>query len=71
MAFLTGPAGAARATARPSLSNFAVDARRAPKWGLDAHPPDQRAQFRLDLRPSYVNNNESRRDANAQAFQAG
>ena len=28
-----------------------MDARRSPKRILDAHPPDQRAQVRLDLRP--------------------
>ena len=29
-----------------------MDARRAPQWILDAHPPDQCAQFRVDLRPT-------------------
>src|SRR5712671_6113339 len=37
---------------KPELEEFAVDARRAPKWVLDAHPPDQRAQLRLDLWPT-------------------
>jgi hypothetical protein len=27
-----------------------VDARRSPKWIFDAHPPDQHAEVRLDLR---------------------
>ena len=36
---------------KPELEQFAVDAWRAPKRILDAHPPDQRAQIRLDLRP--------------------
>jgi len=36
---------------KPELEQFAVDARRAPKRILDAHPPDQRAEVRLDLRP--------------------
>src|SRR5258708_8302850 len=35
---------------KPELEQFAVDARRAPKWVLDAHPPDQLAQLRFDLR---------------------
>ena len=29
-----------------------MDARRTPKRVLDAHPPDQRAQVRVDLRPA-------------------
>jgi hypothetical protein len=29
-----------------------VNAWRAPKWVLDAHPPDQPAQLRLDLWPT-------------------
>jgi hypothetical protein len=29
-----------------------MDTWRAPKWVLDAHPPDQRAQVRVDLRPA-------------------
>jgi hypothetical protein len=36
---------------KAELEQFAVDARRTPKGILDAHPPDQRSQFRLDLRP--------------------
>ena len=36
---------------KPELEQFAMDARRSPKRVLDAHPPDQRAQVRLDLRP--------------------
>jgi len=36
---------------KPELEEFSVDARRAPKRIIDAHPPDQRAQVRLDLRP--------------------
>src|SRR5215469_11131792 len=36
---------------KPQLEQFAVDARSAPKWVLDAHPPDQRAQLRLDWWP--------------------
>jgi hypothetical protein len=34
----------------PELEQFAVDAWRAPKRILDAHPPDQYAQFRVDRR---------------------
>src|ERR1039457_399624 len=37
---------------KPEFEQFAVDARRSPKWVLDAHPPDQRTEVRLDLRPS-------------------
>ena len=36
---------------KSELKQFTVDARRAPKWVLDAHPSDQRAQIRLNLRP--------------------
>src|ERR1700726_4249423 len=36
---------------KPELEQFAVDAWRAPKRILHAHPPDQRAQLRVDLRP--------------------
>ena len=36
---------------KPELEQFAVDAWRAPKWVLGTHPPDQRAQLRLDWRP--------------------
>src|ERR1700730_8727047 len=35
---------------KPELEQFAVNAWRAPKRVLDAHPPDQRAQLRVDLR---------------------
>ena len=38
------------ATSNPSLSEFAVDARRAPKRIFDADPPDQHAQLGVDLR---------------------
>jgi hypothetical protein len=34
----------------PELEQFAVDAWRAPKRIFDAHPPDQCAQLRVDLR---------------------
>jgi hypothetical protein len=36
---------------KTELEQLAVDAWRSPKWVLDAHPPDERAQFGLDLRP--------------------
>jgi hypothetical protein len=36
---------------KPELEQFAVDARRSPKRVLDAYPPDQHAEVRLDLRP--------------------
>src|SRR6202521_563087 len=35
---------------KPELEQFAVDARRAPKRIFDAHPADQYAQLRVDLR---------------------
>src|SRR5712672_755111 len=35
---------------KPELEQLAVDARRAPKRVFDAHPPDQYAQLRVDLR---------------------
>src|SRR6202795_1538333 len=35
---------------KPELGQFAVNAWRAPKRILHAHPPDQRAQLRVDLR---------------------
>src|ERR1700716_2326599 len=39
---------------KPELEQFAVDAWRTPKRILHAHPPDQRAQVRVDLRsPSH------------------
>src|ERR1700676_810797 len=37
---------------KPELEQFAVDAWRAPKRIFDAHPPDQYAQLRVDLRSS-------------------
>src|SRR5580700_1876194 len=36
---------------KPELEQFPADAWRAPKRILDAHPPDQSAQLRVDLRP--------------------
>jgi hypothetical protein len=36
---------------KPELEQFAVDAWCAPKRIFDAHPPDQNAELRLDLRP--------------------
>src|SRR3990170_2967320 len=36
---------------KPELEQFAVDSRRSPKRVLNAHPPDQHAEVRLDLRP--------------------
>ena len=36
---------------KPELEQFAMDARCAPQRVLDAHPPDQRAQLRANLRP--------------------
>src|SRR6266566_1520791 len=35
---------------KPELEQFAVDAWRAPKRIFDAHPADQYAQLRVDLR---------------------
>src|SRR5258705_6319146 len=35
---------------KPELEQFAVNARRTPKRILHAHPPDQSAQLRVDLR---------------------
>jgi hypothetical protein len=35
---------------KPKLEQFAVNAWRTPKWIFDAHPPDQSAQLRFDLR---------------------
>ena len=35
---------------KPELEQFAVNTGRAPKRIFDAHPPDQRAQIRFDLR---------------------
>src|SRR6202035_3022424 len=39
---------------KPELEQFAVDAWRAPKRIFHAHPPDQYAQLRVDLRSSSV-----------------
>jgi hypothetical protein len=36
---------------KSQFEQLAVNAWRAPKWVLDSHPPDQRAQLRLDWRP--------------------
>src|SRR5262245_66669451 len=36
---------------KAELEQLAVDARRSPQWVLDAHPPDQCAQLRVNLRP--------------------
>src|ERR1700674_4016246 len=36
---------------KPELEECSVNAWRAPKRIFDAHPPDQRAQIRVDLRP--------------------
>src|SRR4029434_1206107 len=35
---------------KPELKQLTMNARRSPKRVLNAHPPDQRAQIRLDLR---------------------
>src|SRR4029453_4358349 len=35
---------------KPELKQLTMNARRSPKRVLDPHPPDQRAQIRLDLR---------------------
>jgi hypothetical protein len=35
---------------KPELEQFAMDAWRSPERVLDAHSPDQRAQFSIDLR---------------------
>src|SRR4249920_1806810 len=34
------------------LEQLTMDARRSPQRIVDAHPPDQRAQVRVDLRPA-------------------
>ena len=36
---------------KSKLEQFAVDAWRAPQWVFAAHPPDQGAQLRVNLRP--------------------
>src|SRR5271169_738052 len=38
---------------KPELEQFAVNAWRTPKRIFDAHPPDQYAQFRVDLRSPF------------------
>jgi hypothetical protein len=57
---------------KPELEQFAVNAWRAPKRILHAHPPDQRAQLRVDPRsPSqWARLRESRPCANARASRA-
>lgn len=35
---------------KPEPEQLAVDARYAPKWIFEAHPPDQRTQLRFDRR---------------------
>jgi hypothetical protein len=59
------------------LEQFAVNARRTPKTGFNAHTPDQCPQICCDLRPasprsaiSSASNGEIRRDASAQGPQA-
>ena len=37
---------------KAELEQFAMDARRSPQRGVNAHPPDQSAQVRVDLRPA-------------------
>ena len=37
---------------KAELEQLAMDARRAPQRIFNAHPPDQRAQVRVDLRPA-------------------
>src|SRR5215831_13414346 len=37
---------------KAELEQLAMDARRSPQRIVDAHPPDQRAQARVDLRPA-------------------
>src|SRR6266566_5853461 len=37
---------------KAKLEQLAMDARRAPQRIVNAHPPDQRAQVRVDLRPT-------------------
>src|SRR5450756_2495396 len=36
---------------KPKLEQFTMNTRRSPKRVLDAHPPDQRMQVRINLRP--------------------
>ena len=62
---------------KPKIEQFAVDTRRSPNRVLDAHPPDQRPQVRINLRPSppdatsNASNSESRHDASAPVSQVG
>src|SRR6476620_1718395 len=37
---------------KAELKQLAMDARRSPQRIVDAHPPDQRAQVRCDMRPA-------------------
>src|SRR4030088_2927679 len=37
---------------KSELEQLAMDARRSPQRIVNAHPPDQRAQVRVDLRPA-------------------
>jgi hypothetical protein len=37
---------------KAELEQLTMDARRSPQRIVDAHPPDQRAQVRVDLRPA-------------------
>src|SRR3977135_3795686 len=37
---------------KAQLEQLAMDARRSPQRIVNAHPPDQRAQVRVDLRPA-------------------
>jgi hypothetical protein len=37
---------------KPELEQFAVDARRSPERVLNAHPPYQRSEIRVDLGPT-------------------
>src|SRR3979409_1823533 len=37
---------------KAELEQLAMDARRSPQRIVNAHPPDQRAQVRVDLRPT-------------------
>jgi hypothetical protein len=41
---------AGRSDLEAELEQFAMDSRRSPQRIFRAHPPDQRAQFRIDLR---------------------
>src|SRR6266511_2944146 len=53
IAFLGHVLGDGRLSDRKAeLEQFTVNMRRAPKHILNAHPPDQRPQVRIDLRPA-------------------